>query len=96
MISVPVSTLRVPMLQGVTIILPPSITQDTISVWTSRRTWSAWSLKVLIPDAIVGMCAGTLFASHVANAAIEVPVSCTPTEPFYKITYLLMFGCRRR
>jgi hypothetical protein len=72
MISVPLLTLRVPILQGATIILPLLVTQDAISVWTYRRTWSAWNLKVLIPGAIIGMAAGTLFASYVSNAAIEV------------------------
>ncbi len=72
MISVPLLTLRVPILQAATIILPLLITQDAISVWTYRRDWSAWNLKVLMPGAIVGMGAGTLFASYVSNAAIEV------------------------
>jgi len=72
MIAVPLLTLRVPILQGATIILPLLVIQDAISVWTYRRTWSAWNLKVLIPGAIIGMSAGTLFASHVSNAAIEV------------------------
>jgi len=72
MISVPLLTLRVPILQGATIILPLLVTQDVISVWTYRRSWSAWNLKVLIPGAIIGMGAGTLFASYVSNAAIEV------------------------
>lgn len=72
MIAVPLLTLRVPILQGATIILPLLVTQDAISVWTYRRSWSAWNLKVLIPGAIIGMSAGTLFASYVSNAAIEI------------------------
>ena len=72
MISVPLLTLRVPILQGAAIILPLLVTQDAISVWTYRRDWSAWNLKVLIPGSIIGMGAGTLFASYVSNAAIEV------------------------
>jgi uncharacterized membrane protein YfcA len=48
------------------------VTQDVISVWTYRRSWSAWNLQVLIPGAIIGMGAGTAFASYVSNAAIEV------------------------
>jgi uncharacterized membrane protein YfcA len=72
MISVPLLTLQVPILQGAAIILPLLITQDVISVWTYRRDWSPWNLQVLIPGAIVGMGAGTLFASYVSNAAIEL------------------------
>jgi uncharacterized protein len=72
MIAVPLLTLRVPILQGAAIILPLLVTQDAISVWTYRRTWSARNLQVLIPGAIIGMSAGTMFASYVSNAAIEV------------------------
>ncbi len=72
MISVPLMTLQVPILQAAAIILPLLITQDAISVWTYRRAWSGWNLKVLMPGAIIGMGAGTLFASYVSNAAIEL------------------------
>ena len=72
MISVPLLTLRVPILQAATVILPLLVTQDAISVWTYRRAWSASNLKVLMPGAVLGMVAGTLFASHVSNAAIEI------------------------
>jgi uncharacterized protein len=72
MISVPLLTLDVPILQAAAIILPLLVTQDAISVWTYRRAWSASNLKVLMPGAIIGMVTGTLFASYVSNAAIEV------------------------
>ena len=74
MISVPLLTLDVPTLQGAAIILPLLVTQDAISVWTYRRAWSGWNLKVLMPGAVLGMAAGTLFASYVSNAAIELAV----------------------
>jgi uncharacterized protein len=74
MISVPLLTLSVPTLQAAAILLPILITQDAISVWTYRRAWSAWNLKVLMPGAIIGMAAGTMFASYVSNAAIELAV----------------------
>jgi len=72
MISVPLLALDVPILQAAAIILPLLVTQDAISVWAYRRDWSAWNLKMLIPGAIIGMGTGTLFASYVPNAAIEV------------------------
>jgi uncharacterized protein len=72
MISTPMLALVVPPLQGAAILLPILIIQDVISVWAYHRAWSAWNLKVLIPGSILGMGAGTLFASHVSNAAIEV------------------------
>jgi uncharacterized membrane protein YfcA len=74
MISVPLLTLAVPTLQGAAILVPILITQDAISVWAYRRAWSGWNLKLLIPGSILGMTAGTLFASHVSNAAIELSV----------------------
>jgi uncharacterized protein len=74
MISVPLLTLSVPTLQGAAILVPILITQDAISVWNYRRAWSAWNLKALIPGSILGMGAGTLFASYVSNAAIEFAV----------------------
>lgn len=74
MVATPMLALAVPPLQGAAIILPLLIIQDAISVWTYRRTWSAWNLKVLVPGAAIGMAAGTVFASHVSNAAIELAV----------------------
>ena len=74
MISVPLLTFSVPTLQGAAILLPILITQDIISVWTYRHTWSAWNLKVLIPGGAIGMVVGTLFAQYVSNAAIELAV----------------------
>ncbi len=72
MVSTPMLALAVPPLQGAAILLPILICQDIISVWTYRRAWSAWNLRVLMPGSVLGMAAGTLFASHVSNAAIEL------------------------
>jgi uncharacterized protein len=72
MVSTPMLALVVPPLQGAAILLPILIIQDAISAWTYRHAWSAWNLKVLIPGSVLGMGAGTLFASHVSNAAIEL------------------------
>ena len=72
MISTPMLALVVPPLQGAAILLPILICQDIISSWTYRRAWSAWNLKVLMPGSVLGMGVGTLFASYVSNAAIEL------------------------
>jgi uncharacterized protein len=74
MISTPLLALSVPPLQGAAILLPILICQDVISVWNYRRAWSGWNLKVLMPGAVLGMGAGTLFAGYVSNAAIELAV----------------------
>jgi uncharacterized protein len=74
MVSTPMLVLIMPPLQAAAILLPLLIIQDAISVWTYRRAWSAWNLKVLIPGAAIGMAVGTLFAGYVSNAAIELTV----------------------
>jgi uncharacterized protein len=74
MVSTPLLALAIPPLQGAAILLPLLIVQDAISVWAYRRAWSAWNLKVLIPGSVLGMAAGTLFASAVSNAAIELTI----------------------
>ena len=53
-----------PPLQGAAILLPILICQDAISVWTYRRDWSAWNLKVLLPGSVLGIGAAWLFASY--------------------------------
>jgi uncharacterized membrane protein YfcA len=74
MIATPMLALAVPPLQGAAILLPILICQDLISLWTYRRAWSAWNLKVLMPGGVLGMGVGTAFASLVSNAAIEITV----------------------
>jgi uncharacterized protein len=74
MVSTPLVALAVPPLQGAAILLPILICQDVISVWTYRRTWSAWNLKVLMPGSVLGVGAAGLFAGYVSNAAIELTV----------------------
>jgi uncharacterized membrane protein YfcA len=74
MVATPMLALIMPPLQGAAILLPLLIVQDVISVWTYRRAWSAWNLKVLIPGAALGMGCGALFAGLVSNAAIELTV----------------------
>src|SRR5580692_10796212 len=74
MISTPLLALAVPPLQGAAILLPILICQDVISIWTYRRSWSAWNLKVLMPGAVLGAGAATAFASSVSNAGIEVTI----------------------
>ncbi len=74
MIATPMLALVMPPLQGAAILLPLLIIQDAISVWTYRRAWSAWNLKVLMPGAVIGMAIGALFAGTVSNAAIELTI----------------------
>ncbi len=74
MVATPLLALVVPPLEGAAILLPILICQDAISVWTYRRAWSAWNLKVLVPGSVFGIGAAWLFAVYLSNAAIELTV----------------------
>jgi uncharacterized protein len=74
MIATPLLALAVPPLQGAAILLPILMCQDIISIWTYRRHWSAWNLKVLMPGAVLGTSAAAVFASSVSDAGIEVTI----------------------
>jgi uncharacterized protein len=74
MISTPLLALVVPPLEAAAILLPIIICQDAISVWTYRRAWSGWNLKVLLPGSVLGVGAGWLFARYLSNVAIELTV----------------------
>src|SRR5262249_47988613 len=70
MISTPLLALRIPPLQAAAILLPIVLVQDVISVWTYRRCWSAWNLKVLLPGSVVGVVTAWLFAAYGPNAYV--------------------------
>jgi uncharacterized protein len=74
MIATPLLALAVPPLQAAAVLLPILMCQDIISIWTYRRRWSAWNLKVLMPGAVLGTSAAAVFASSVSNAGIEVTI----------------------
>jgi uncharacterized membrane protein YfcA len=74
MIATPLLALAVPPLEGAAILLPILMCQDIISIWTYRRAWSAWNLKVLLPGAVLGTSAAAVFAGSVSNAGIEVTI----------------------
>ena len=55
--ALPLMSLQVPPLQAAAIILPTVLAQDALTVWTYRRDWSAWNLKIMIPEHGGGHCA---------------------------------------
>src|SRR5215510_1591792 len=77
MISTPLLALTMPPLQAAAILLPIVLCQDVISVWTYRRRWSAWNLKVLLPGSVVGVGVAWLFAAYVPSAYVEIAVGVT-------------------
>lgn len=74
MLATPLLALYLPPLQAAAIILPILIVQDAISIWTYRRQWSAWNLKVLLPGALIGIGVAWLVAAHVSDNFVRVTV----------------------
>jgi uncharacterized membrane protein YfcA len=74
MAATPLLALAVPPLQGAAILLPIMMLQDVISVWTYRRQWSAWNLKVLLTGAVLGIGAAWLLAAHISDAVLRLAI----------------------
>ncbi len=74
MASTPLLALAVPPLQGAATLLPIMLLQDVISVWTYRRHWSAWNLKVMLCGAVLGVGAAWLLAAHVSDAVVRLAI----------------------
>jgi uncharacterized membrane protein YfcA len=74
MISTPLLALTVPPLQAAAILLPILIVQDVISVWTYRRDWDAWNLKVMLPGSVIGVAIAGVLAAYVSNAVVLLVV----------------------
>jgi uncharacterized membrane protein YfcA len=73
-ISTPLVALYLPPLEAAALLLPILLVQDAISVWNYRKDWSAWNLRVMLPGAVVGICAAWLFAGHMSNDMIRIVV----------------------
>jgi hypothetical protein len=74
MAAAPLLSLHIPPLQAAAILLPILLCQDVISVWTYRRDWDAWNVKVMMGGAVFGLGAAWLFAAFVPDAAIRLLV----------------------
>jgi uncharacterized protein len=74
MVSTPLLALYLPPLQAAAILLPILMTQDVISVWTYRRHWDPWNVKVLLIGGAVGVAIGWALAAYVADAAVRLTV----------------------
>jgi uncharacterized membrane protein YfcA len=74
MAATPLLALTVPPLQAAAIVLPILLVQDAISVWTYRRTYSGWNLKVMLPGAVVGVAAAWVLAAHVSDTFLRLAV----------------------
>jgi uncharacterized membrane protein YfcA len=74
MAAAPLLSLYIPPLQAAAILLPILLCQDVISVWTYRRDWDVWNVKVMMGGALFGLGAAWVFAAFVSDAAIRLIV----------------------
>jgi uncharacterized membrane protein YfcA len=74
LMGLPLMSLYVPPLQAAAILLPTLMAQDVLTVWTYRRDWSAWNLKIMIPSMAAGMFVAWLFAAAMTAAPIRLAV----------------------
>ncbi len=72
--ALPLMALTVPPMQAAAILLPTVLAQDVLTIWTYRRDWSAWNLKIMIPSMAVGIAIATLFAASLSAAHIRLAI----------------------
>src|SRR5215475_9414362 len=74
LMGLPLMSLKVPPLQAAAIILPTVLAQDALTVWTYRRDWSAWNLKIMIPTMAAGIAIAALFAASLTAAHVRLAI----------------------
>ena len=72
--AVPLLSLVMHPLQAAAILLPTTVSQDVLTIWTYRRNWSASNLKVLVPSMGIGIAAGWWLAASLTAAHIRLLV----------------------
>jgi uncharacterized membrane protein YfcA len=77
--ALPLMSLFVPPLQAAAIILPTALAQDILTVWTYRRNWSAWNLKLMLPSMTVGIFIAWLMAAALSAAHIRLAIGIIAT-----------------
>ena len=72
--ALPLMSLFVPPLQAAAIILPTALAQDALTMWTYRRDWSAWNLKIMLPSMTAGIGIAWLMAAALSAAHIRLAI----------------------
>jgi uncharacterized membrane protein YfcA len=72
--ALPLMSLFVPPMQAAAILLPTVLAQDVLTIWTYRRDWSAWNLKIMIPSMALGVIVGSLFAASLSAVHIRLTI----------------------
>jgi len=72
--ALPLMSLQVAPMQAAAIILPTVLAQDALTVWTYRRDWSPWNLKIMIPSMAAGIAVAGLFAASLSAAHVRLAI----------------------
>jgi uncharacterized membrane protein YfcA len=72
--ALPMMSLFVPPLQAAAIILPTVLAQDVLTVWSFRKDWSAWNLRIMIPSMAAGIAVAALFAASLSSAHVRLAI----------------------
>jgi uncharacterized protein len=72
--ALPLLSIEVPPLQAAAIILPTVLAQDALTVWSYRRDWSPWNLRIMIPSMAAGIAIAGLFAAALTPSHIRLAV----------------------
>ncbi|RVT94991.1 sulfite exporter TauE/SafE family protein [Sphingomonas crocodyli] len=67
-LGTPLLALAIPPVQAAAIILPLLLVQDAVGIWSFRKTWDAYVLKVMLPGGIVGIAIGYTFAASLPDS----------------------------
>jgi uncharacterized membrane protein YfcA len=73
-IGTPLLALLMPPLEAAAILLPIMLVQDAVSVWAFRKDWSGRILAVMLPGAIVGICAAWALAAHISDSLVRIAI----------------------
>ncbi len=72
--ALPVLSLAVHPLHAAAILVVPMFAQDVLTVWTYRRDWSAWNLKIMIPAMMAGIAGATFVVARLEPHHIRLAV----------------------
>ncbi len=72
MLAIPLMAQALPPVQSAAVLLPLLIAQDTVGVWSYRKTWDKRNMAILLPGALVGIGLGYWFAASLSEAWVLV------------------------
>lgn len=73
-LAMPIMVLANPPVESAAVLLPILIVQDMVGVWSFRRHWDAWVLRVMVPGMTIGVGLGYLFSRFVSEQSVLLAV----------------------